>query len=111
MTYRSGRVSRGPEFVYARSNKGDYFSEVYTFALSRPDWLHGQLPPEQIVWWKRNIFNVPVDREEWTRQIGTSRPVPPDFFDRVERLFTWPQIRPLLDQILAPRPAAGGVAA
>ena len=109
VTYRSGRVSRGPEFAYARSSKGEYFSEVYTFAVSRPEWLHGQLPPDQIVWWKRNIFNVPINREEWARQIATSRPIPPDFFDRVEHLFTWPQIRPLLDQVITPPPAGGGV--
>lgn len=109
VSYRTGRVSRSPEFAYARSNRGDYFSEIYTFATSLPEWLHDQLPADVTAWWKRAIFNVPVDRDEWVRQLGTApRTVPPTVLDRIARRFTWPQIRPLIDPYLtAPRPDGG----
>jgi hypothetical protein len=53
-----GSVPTGIEFEYARTSKGDYFAEVYAFALSVPEFLHRSLPPAQIEWLKRNVFNT-----------------------------------------------------
>ena len=53
-----GNVPTGTEFDYARTSKGDYFAEVYAFALSVPEFLHRSLPPPQIEWLKRNVFNT-----------------------------------------------------
>jgi hypothetical protein len=47
-----------PEFTYARTNFGDYFAEVYMFALSRPEWLHLVLPAAQTSWLKEHVFST-----------------------------------------------------
>jgi len=53
-----GNVPTGTEFEYARTSKGDYFAEIYAFALSVPEFLHRSLPQPQIDWLKRNVFNT-----------------------------------------------------
>ena len=53
-------IPSGVEFEYARTNKGDYISEIYTFAALRPAWLHSVLPAAQIEWLKRNLFRTPT---------------------------------------------------
>jgi len=51
-------VPTGIEFEYARTSQGDYFAEVYAFAVSVPEFLHRSLPTAQIEWLKRNVFNT-----------------------------------------------------
>ena len=51
-------VPTGVEFGYARTSQRDYFAEVYAFALSVPEFLHRTLPPIQLEWLKRNVFNT-----------------------------------------------------
>jgi hypothetical protein len=53
-----GNVPTGTEFDYARTSKGDYFAEIYAFALSVPEFLHRSLPQSQLEWLKRNVFNT-----------------------------------------------------
>ena len=96
ITWRNGAIPRIREFQYARTGQQDYFAEVYTYAVSQPDWLHDVLPPDQIIWFKRNVFHVPATETEWATQLATTRPVSPTAFARLMRTFTWTQAQPVI---------------
>jgi len=100
------QLPAGVEFEYARTNHGEYLAELYTFAISRPEFLHNVLPPAQVQWLKRIVFRTPATQAEWARQLAV-RNVPPNLFIRLLRVFTWEQAQPILDEIMAQQSAAG----
>jgi len=106
-SYETAAVPTGPEFEYARTSQDEYFSEIFAFALSSPEWLHTVLPRAQVDWLKEVVFKVPKDEAGWATQFATRGPVAAAVLSRLARVFTWEQAQPLLNSALA-QPAAGG---
>ncbi len=101
----ASRQPQGREFEYARSGQGEYFAELYAFAVSRPQFLHDALPAEQIEWFKRVVFHTPATAGEWATELAARDLAgAPRLLVRLMRVFTWEQI----DQILNDQPLPGG---
>jgi len=94
------QLPAGVEFEYARTNRGEYLAELYALAVSRPEFLHNALPQRQIEWLKRVVFRIPATPEEWARRLAVGGNVPPGHFARLQRVFTWEQAQPILDEII-----------
>jgi hypothetical protein len=62
-----GNVPGGQVFEYARTGKGDYFAELYTLAISVPEFLHSELPLAQIEWFKQQVFHTQAHYDELIR--------------------------------------------
>jgi len=101
----ASRQPRGPEFEYARSGQGEYFAELYAFAVSRPQFLHDALPADQVEWFKRVVFHTPATAAEWATELA-ARDIAgePRLLARLMRVFTWEQI----DQVFNDQPLPGG---
>jgi hypothetical protein len=110
-SWRMGAIPHNAEFAYARTQEIDYFSEVYAYALSAPEWLHDRLPDDQIQWLKRRVFRFPATRDEWARELATRQSIPPAAIDQLLRKFTWQQAEPILGRITQPAAGAAGAAA
>lgn len=101
----ASRQPQGREFEYARSGQGEYFAELYAFAVSRPQFLHDALPADQIAWFKRVVFHTPATAAEWAVELAARDLAgEPRLLARLMRVFTWEQI----DQILNDQPLTGG---
>jgi hypothetical protein len=99
-SYITSQVPAGVEFEYARTSKGDYLAESYTFAVSRPQWLHTVLPAAQLAWWKRVVFHTPENMQALARQAALTDPALTEFLARGSQLFTWEQLDDLLNEML-----------
>src|SRR5258705_4977263 len=77
------QLPAGIVFEYARTNRGEYLAELYTLAVSRPEFLHSVLPQPQIEWLKRVVFRTPATPDQWARQLAVGGNVPPQLFARL----------------------------
>jgi predicted deacylase len=95
----------GQEFNYARTSRGDYFAEIYAFAVSSPEFLHTKLPSAQIAWLKRVVFHTQEHFDRVAREAAIAGPILNEFLIRGSRLFTLKQLQDLLQELVArPRP-------
>lgn len=94
------RMPQGTVFDYARTGHSDYFAELYAIAISRPEFLHDNLPSEQVAWFKRVVFRIPQDPAEWALRLAV-RDAPPGLIRKLSRVFTWEQADPIIEAILA----------
>jgi hypothetical protein len=86
----TAEVPSGPAFDYALSNQGDYLSELYAFAISRPEWLAERLSAAQRGWWRSRVFGLPAGDRDVARLVAVAHvsavaPAP-------ERILTWEQV-------------------
>jgi hypothetical protein len=107
-SFKKSEAPEGPEFEYALSNWGDYLSELYAFAVSKPDWLAGKLSARQFKWWRERVFSMPADDNEVAKQLGVPEPLKPAFLTGMKTKFTWQQADRVLADVhkAAPAPAA-----
>ena len=117
-----GNVPTGTEFEYARTSKGDYFAEIYAFALSAPEFLHRSLPQPQLEWLKRNVFNtdryyneliVPYEHLAVNASSGTMVRIL-QLLNSAKQKFTRQQLLPISQQLQmilqnVNSPASGGI--
>jgi hypothetical protein len=103
---RRSEVPQGVEFEYALSNQGDYISELYAFALSRPDWLAGRISARQLRWWRERVFSMPGDDREVARQLNVPAPAMAAFLAAIRTKFTWEQADEVLRAVQAAAPVA-----
>ena len=108
---KKAELPQGPEFEYALSNQGDYISELYTFALSRPDWLAGKISRKQLNWWRERVFSMPGDDREVAKQLGVAKPLEAAFLAAVKTKFTWAQADEVLATVQKAAPPAPPAAA
>lgn len=108
--FDTSQVPPIPSFDYAASNKDDYLSEVYTFCLSNPEFVHNNLPARQIEWLKNVVFHTPVSQSELMRLYALNEPQQTQFVTRASRMFTWEQIDTILQQVTAGSRARGEAA-
>jgi hypothetical protein len=94
------QLPTGVEFEYARTGRGEYLAELYALAVSRPEFLHTALPKAQLVWLKRVVFHTSATPEEWAVRLAVKGDVPPALLGRLQRVFTWQQAQPIVDEIL-----------
>lgn len=95
----ASRQPQGREFEYARSGQGEYFAELYAFAVSRPQFLHDALPADQIEWLKRIVFHTPATPREWATELAArDLSGEPRLLSRLMHVFTWEQIEQILDE-------------
>ncbi len=64
MSWPVGSVPTGSAFSYARTSPSDYFAEVYSLAVSNPEFIHSSLPTNQIEWLKQNVFQTQLIYDE-----------------------------------------------
>jgi predicted Zn-dependent protease with MMP-like domain len=86
----TAEVPEGIEFDYALTNDGDYLSELYAFATSRPQWLAVRLSHRQRGWWRRTVFGLPADDRDVARLLQMAPSSAPS--RRPEEILTWEQI-------------------
>jgi hypothetical protein len=103
---RRSEVPQGVEFEYALSNQGDYISELYAFALSRPDWLAARISARQLRWWRERVFSMPGDDREVARQMNVPAAAMASFLAGIRTKFTWEQADEVLRAASAAVPAA-----
>jgi len=103
---RRAEVPQGAEFEYALSNQGDYISELYAFALSRPDWLAARISARQLRWWRERVFSMPGDDREVARQLNVPAAAMASFLAGIRTKFTWEQADEVLRAASAAVPAA-----
>lgn len=94
------QVPQGVEFEYARTSHEDYFAELYTLAVSRPEFLSSALPPEQSAWLRRVVFHTPEDPKALAKQAALAEPELTEFLVRGSKLYTREQLEALLNEIL-----------
>lgn len=99
-SYPLVNVPQIPEFEYARTDFGEYFAEVYTFAVSVPEWLHTVLPRPQLDWLKARVFQTRSHVTTISRQLALGEPHLSEFLRRSRFLFTRRQLDALLLQVL-----------
>jgi hypothetical protein len=109
--YDKNQVPLIPAFEYASSNKDDYLSELYTFCISNPQFVHIHLPEDQIIWLKRVVFHIPTTPGELLRRYALNEPQQTQFIVRAARMFTWQQIESVFQQVMAANRVGGGVLA
>lgn len=97
--YQTDQMPQGREFEYARTNQGDYFAEVYTLAVSRPDFLSGVLPAAQSAWLRRVVFHTPEDLKALAQQAALREPERTRFLVRGQRLYTREQLDQLINEL------------
>jgi hypothetical protein len=97
--YQTDQMPQGREFEYARTNQGDYFAEVYTLALSRPDFLSRALPAAQSAWLRRVVFHTPEDLKTLAQQAALREPERTEFLVRGQRLYTREQLDQLINEL------------
>ena len=105
--YNTNQVPDIPAFEYAGSNRDDYLSELYTFCISNPGFVHQQLPSAQVTWLKRVMFNFPTDPNEILRLYAIGEPQQTEFIRRIMQVFTWQQVDAVFNQIMLSSPGSG----
>jgi hypothetical protein len=98
-SYETAQMPSGREFEYARTNPGDYFAEIYTLAVSRPEFLYNALPKAQSAWLKRVVFNTPEYITALAKKAALAGPARTEFIVRGSRLFTQEQLDALLTEL------------
>lgn len=101
-----GAVPTGAAWSYAATGQGDYFSELFAFSVSDPEYVHTTVPANQVEWLKQNIFNTQAEIQSAMRDL-TPAHRDSSIADRfnaqapalVARLFTRQQIRAALGQL------------
>jgi hypothetical protein len=89
----------GREFEYAKTNQGEYLAELYTLAISRPEFLHTTLPAAQLAWLKRSLFHIPEDIQALAQRTSLPAALQAELVTRGSRLFTWEQLDALMDEL------------
>lgn len=99
-----GAVPSGPQWSYASTNKGDYFSELFAFALSDPEFVHREVPAKQVAWLKTQLFDTPGEIALATKDFAVGGPSGERVLSlapsALARVFTRQQIRAVLSRVL-----------
>jgi hypothetical protein len=90
-------------FEYAATNKDDFLSELYTFCISSPEFVHQNLPIAQTNWLKRVVFKFPTDPNEILRRYAMGEPQQTEFIRRIMRVFTWQQVDIAFREVMSRR--------
>lgn len=106
---RTDSLPQGMEFEYARTAQEEYLAELYTLAVSRPEFLHDVLPDDQIAWLKQNVFRTPSNLARMASFAPEAANT--ELLVRGSRLFTWEQLDALLNELTAKYGTPGGKAA
>lgn len=99
--YDRAQVPEIPAFEYAATNRDDYLSELYTFCISAPGFVHQHLPQAQTDWLKRVVFNFPSDPDVILRRYALGEPQQTEFIRRITRVFTWQQVDAAFQQVMS----------
>lgn len=94
------RVPQTRDFRYANDSFGEYFAEVYTFAVSVPHWLHRVLPAAQTDWLKRHVFDTSRHISEVYALLALGEPYATEFLTEARFVFTRQQLLTVVDQVL-----------
>lgn len=99
-------------FEYARTGRGEYFAEIYAFALTIPEFLHQQLSIQQINWLREHVFDtqrhydelihfpvVAIHNPAWERRYDLLKIQAKQAFTRRQLLAIREQIALLLQQM------------
>jgi len=97
--YKADQMPGGKEFEYARTSQGEYFAEVYAFAVSKPEFLSSVLPQAQSAWLRQVVFQMLGDLKSLARQSALAEPELTEFLLRGSRLYTREQLDGLLSEL------------
>ncbi len=103
--YDRAQVPDIPAFAYAATNRDDYLSELYTFCISNPAFVHQHLPTVQTNWLKRVMFNFPTDPNVILSRYAMGEPQQTAFIRIIMRVFTWQQVDAAFRDIMSRRPS------
>ena len=107
--YNRAQVPDIRAFEYAATNRDDYLSELYTFCISNPEFVHQHLSTAQTNWLKRVIFNFPTNPNDILRLYSIGEPQQTEFIRRIMRVFTWQQVDIVFREVMS-RTTSGVIA-
>lgn len=105
--WTAGAVPSGPAWEYAATGQDDYFSELFAFAISDPEFVHAQVPAAQVNWLKERVFDTQkeIDAAIKDNQLAVQGDAATRFAAQapalVARLFTAQQIRAALAALVS----------